>query len=175
MSNRIARVQVTSTPGKGRHVILETANTSVNTGPPVIAGVTALQVLGAFSGAVQVDCPAQASGACQDLSFVQAITPGIPNNFTLTPNSSGLIQASAFLIALPDDSNIVLSCPALSLTFGTGPPQQAGSGTWTLVPSVNYQGPVVNGSIRAYSATATSDNTLTLVVEALLLGISATT
>src|SRR5271165_7090810 len=170
MSNRIARVQVTSTPGKGRHVILETANTSVNTGPPVITGVTQLQVLGAFSGAIQVDCPAQASGACQDLTFVTPLAPGVPNNFTLTPNSSGLIQASAFLIALPDDPNIVLSCPALSLTFGTGPPAEAGSGTWSLVPGVNYQGPVVNGSIRAYSAAATKDSTLTVVVEALLLG-----
>ena len=171
--NRVTRVAVTQVPGRGRRVILETGNTSVNTGPPVIQGIDALQTLGAFSGSVSVDCPANGSGMVQDVSFVIPLAPGIPNAFTLTAGSSGLITASCFLIALPTDSNLVVSCPALSLTFGAGLPTQPGSGTWSLRPQIPYQGPVINASVRCFSAAATQDVTLTFVIDALLVGVPA--
>ena len=172
-ANRITRVAVSSTPGKGRHVILETGTTSVNVGPPVIKGVTEVQLLGAYTGTVQVDCPAAASGAVQDLSFVSVLAPGIPNSVTLTAGSSGLISATCYLVTLPDDDNLIVSLPALSLTFGTGLPVDAGTGTWTLRPQIAYQGPQINASVRCYSAAKTSDSALTFLVEASLLGFPA--
>ena len=172
-NNRITRVAVSSTPGRGRHVILETGNTSVNTGPPVIQGVTELQTLGAFSGTVSVDCPANGAGMVQDVSFGAPLAPGFPNAFTLTAASTGVILASCFLIALSSDPNLVVSCPALSLTFGTGLPTQIGSGTWSLRPQVHYQGPQINASVRCFSAAATSDVTLTFVIGASLIGVPA--
>ena len=169
-NNRISRVAVTSTPGSGRHVILETANTSVNTGPPVIRGVTALQSLGQYSGTVDVDIPANGANKTQDVSFVSALSPGIPNAFTIESGSTGQIRASCATIQLPDDGNLVLSQPALSLTFGTGAPNIPGSGTWNLYPSIQYQGPTLNISVRCYSASATKATTVTFIVEASLLG-----
>jgi len=56
------------------------------------------------------------------------------------------------------------------LTFGTGLPTQVGSGTWTLRPQIQYQGPQVNGSIRCYGAAKTSATTLTFVLFSTLLG-----
>ena len=169
-SHRVQRVAVSSTPGGGRRVILETGQTSVNTGPPVIQGVTELQVLGGFTGTVTADVDSLAPGGVQDVSFTCALAPGIPNAFTLTAGSSGLITASVALVTLPDDSNLIVSCPALSLTFGTGLPTQVGSGTWTLRPQIQYQGPQVNGSIRCYGAAKTSATTLTFVLFSTLLG-----
>jgi hypothetical protein len=122
-----------------------------------------------------VDCPAQDAGEAQDLTFSIPLAPGLPNSFTLTAGSAGLIRATCYLVNLPDPSNLLVSLPALSLSFGLGPPTQAGSGTWSLVPQVAYQGPLVNASVRCYSSAGNTDTTLTFVVGADLVGIPSST
>jgi len=167
--SRITQVGITSTPA-GRRPILETGNTTVTVGPPVIVGVTELQTLGAFSGTVDVDIPAGAATSAQDVSFVSVLTPGIPNAFTLTAGSSGLIGATCYLVAQPDDQNLIVGCPAISLTFGTGLPTQAGSGTWDLRPQIQYQGPQLSVVVRCFSAAHTDATTLTFVLGGVLVG-----
>lgn len=136
-------------------------------------GITELQLLGAFSGTVSVDCPSQGAGEAQDLTFSIPLAPGLPNAFTLTAGSSGIITATCYLVTPPDPPNLVIGLPALSLVFGTGLPTQAGSGTWTLRPQIAYQGPSVNVVVRAYSGAGNADTTLTFVVASLLVGIPA--
>ena len=166
------RVTTEYTPGGGRVVRTDRGISSINAAPPAIPGVTIGQVLGWSSVIVTANVPALAANVAQDATFTAALT-GLPNPFTLSPNTSGQIIASVALSAAPTDATTVVGVPVISLTFGIGGTTDPGSTIWELFPSVNYQAPGVTGSVRCFSPSGADAQTLSLLVQALLVALPA--
>lgn len=143
--------------------------------PVIINKIPFQQLLGTFSGTVSVKIPALAANVPADTTFTcqLATNPNNPRQFTINRGNSGLIQATCAL-QQTDDVTTIFGMPVLSLTFGTGLPQMAGSGVWSLRPSVQYQGATLNATVRAFSPTGAPDQTVSFLVQGQLIGINAT-
>ena len=147
---------------------MEQSATSIPVAPPVlITKVPVQQVLNSFSGTVSVSIPALSAGVAADASFSAA---AFPHAFTITAAGTGIILATVAL-QQTDDTSTIFGTPVVSLTFGTGLPQMAGSGTWTLRPRVSYQGATINATVRALSIPGAPAQTVSFLVQAQLIGI----
>jgi hypothetical protein len=141
--------------------------------PVVINKIPLQQLLGTFSGTVSVDIAALAANVPADTTFTcqLATNPNNPRQFTINRGNTGLIQATCALQQTSDPTTI-FGMPVLSLTFGTGLPQVAGSGVWALRPAVQYQAATLNATVRAFSPTGAPAQTVSFLVQGQLIGIS---
>jgi len=170
MGKGTARIVTEATPGGGRTVRFDRGISGANTAPPAIVGATLGQVLGWSSQVITADVPALAAGVAQDVTFNAALT-GFPNPFTLSPNTSGQIIAGVYLSQPPDDATTLVGVPAISPTFGTGGTTDAGSTVWQLFAGVSYQAPGIIGTVRCFSSSGADAQTLSLLVQALLVAL----
>lgn len=148
----------------------ESSATSINVAPPVLIDkVPVQQILGTFSGTVPVTIPALTADAAADTTFTCSLTT-FPRSFTISAAGTGIVLATVALQATSDTTTLICT-PVVSLTFGTGLPQMAGSGTWTLRPRVAYQGAQVNVTFRAFSLSSVPAQTVSFLIQAQLIGI----
>src|ERR1700677_622746 len=159
MSN-VQRVPIAYTPGGGFFMpITGGAANSLPIRPPAIVGAVELQALGYSSDNFSLDVPEIAAGDTADVPYVyNAATFKV--NFSLVAGASGLVIADLLFPVLPTGCGVLGY--SKSLVFAIGPPQQAGSPTWTLVPRQTYQAASIQGSIRFFSPAGCAAQSLTV-------------
>lgn len=146
---------------------------SIQVAPSVIApGIAILQPLGASSSVVPVAVPILVAGVPQDVSFTVPLT-GWPSPFALAVTATALATGFVFLSASPTDATTMVGLPVVSLTFGAGNPQNAGTSLWSLRGGVTYQVPSLAVTVRVVSFAGAAAQSLTFTGQGVLYGIPA--
>lgn len=167
MPSRVQRVPIGYTPGGGPFSLLTMgAAGSVGIRPPAILGDVELQALAMSRDTFNLKVPELAAGATQDVNY-SYIPQGFPQSFILVGGASGIVIA---------DVNVPVLYPGLgvlgvsmSLKFGIGAPQNAGSTTWTIQANQKYQLTQVVGAVRFFSPAGSDAQQVQMVGWAVLL------
>lgn len=167
MPSRVQRVPIGYTPGGGPFSLLTMgAAGSVGIRPPAILGDVELQALAMSRDTFSLQVPALLEGGTQDVDY-SYIPQGFPQSFTLVGGASGIIISDVNVPVLSPDLGVL--GVSQSLKFGIGPPQNAGSTTWTIQPNQKYQLTQVVGSVRFFAPSGSSKQTVQMVGWAVLL------
>jgi hypothetical protein len=173
------RLVTMATRGGGRELPFSRVASVAQIASPVIANVPLHQTLGVASISQQITIPPLVAAVPQDVPFLVLLSSAnganafstIPNSFSVAANSKAILTANVSLSA-PPPGVMILSVPVVSINFGA--PGGSNSTTLALVPGGTYSAPQVSGSIRAFSAEATTQAMVNLLVQAHLIGIPVT-
>lgn len=166
MSGTGQRIPVSIAPGTGGvgfHAASRAA-AAIGTQTPAVANVTIQQVLGSMVTSFSIPVPALANqGATTDVNFTQAL--GLPN-ITLAKGATGLVVVT---LDLAQQGNGLTVNFSRQLQYGGISPQN----TWTLPAGATFNGGKVVGVARVVALERTAAQTLTVLVNAHVLGVPA--
>jgi hypothetical protein len=163
MSGTGQRTPLSISPGSGGpgfHAASRQAS-GLQTQTPAVANVQLQQVLGSMVTSFSLAVPHLAQGATADIPFTQAL--GLPN-ITLAKGAAGLVVVTLDLAAQGNGITVNFS---RQLQYGGISPQNV----WTLPPGATFNGGKVVGVARIVALATAAAQTLTVLVNAHVLGI----
>lgn len=135
--------------------------TAIQSQPAAVANVTLQQVLVSAVTTFTIQTPALAQGATADVSFTQSL--GLAG-VTLQTGARGVVRVTLDLAEQPAGLQVTFS---RQLQYGGTSPQNV----WTLPAGATFNGGKVVGVARLYALAAVGAQTLTVVMNADVLGI----